>query len=303
MISENPLVSVIIPCYNHERYIRQCIQSVLNQTYSNIQLIVLDDGSKDNSFAIIEEMSKQHGFFAEKHVNRGLSATLNKGIKNYAKGKYICIVASDDYWEETKVAKQVTFYQDRDNLGFIFGRTHIVNDFGDIIDKDITKRQYFDAFSEQLGSSYEPKCDFNILLKGNYIPALTVMLKKSVFDTVGYFDESMRIEDWDMWLRIAFSFPFEFMDDYLGFYRIHETNVTHNRNNMVDDSRKILLKWSVIQPNILQEVQFSIVNEISSKCITDKRRAAQLIFGNLRLFFKDKSFRKSFRRLFLKFRK
>src|ERR1700749_4411087 len=98
MQNENPLVTVVIACYNHEKYIRQSIESVINQTYKNISFYVIDDGSKDKSFEIIEELSKKYGFVAIRQENKGLCATINYSIKEYARGKYISFLASDDYW-------------------------------------------------------------------------------------------------------------------------------------------------------------------------------------------------------------
>jgi len=288
MMENYPLVSVIIPCYNHEMYIAQCINSVVNQSYPNVEILALDDGSKDNSFTIIKQLSEQYGFFAESHANIGLSATLNKGIQQYAKGKYVCIVASDDYWEETKVEKQVAFYERNQNLGFIFSRAHLVDDNGIV--------------NGQLHGELIQTCDFEHLIQGNLVPALTVMLKRDVFDEVGYFDENCYIEDWDMWLRIAYKYPFAYQDDLLAFYRIHETNATHNRRKMLDAERYILTKWEDSYPQAKNLREQHLVTEIANNCVTNKKWAAQLIFNNLQLFFKYKSFRKSFKRLFLKFR-
>ena len=76
-----PLVSVIVPCYNHEKYVEKTIESIVNQTYKNIELIVIDDGSKDNSTIILEKLSRQYNFYYEHQHNIGLPATLNKMIK------------------------------------------------------------------------------------------------------------------------------------------------------------------------------------------------------------------------------
>ncbi|QNL47741.1 glycosyltransferase [Olivibacter sp. SDN3] len=289
MTTNNPLVSVIIPCYNHEKYIAQCIQSVVSQTYTNMEIFVLDDGSKDSSFTIINALADKYGFFAESHENIGLSATLNKGIRQYAKGKYVCIVASDDYWEETKVEKQVAFYEQYPDFGFIFSRAHLVDDAGIV--------------TGELHGELIQTCDFEHLIKGNLVPALTVMVKKEVFDHVGYFDEKCYIEDWDMWLRIADQYPFAYINERLAFYRMHGSNATHNRSKMLDAERYILAKWEELYPPAKPMREQHLLLEIADNCITNKKRAAQLIFPNMHLFFKYKSFRKSFRRLFLKFRK
>ena len=88
MKEENiPLVSVVVPCYNHEKYVKETIESIVNQTYKNIELIVIDDGSKDNSVKVIQELADKYGFTFIHRPNKGLSATLNEGIR-LSKGKY-----------------------------------------------------------------------------------------------------------------------------------------------------------------------------------------------------------------------
>lgn len=303
MTTNNPLVSVIIPCYNHEKYIAQCVQSVVNQTYANMEIFVLDDGSTDGSLAIIKALADKHGFFAESHYNMGISATLNKGIKQYAKGKYICIVASDDYWEETKVEKQVAFYEQHPEMGFIFGRTWLVDDDNRFLGYDANLPiANYQVFREQLSNQYAPICNFETLVYGNFIPALTVMIKKALLEEVGYFDEQSAIEDWDMWVRLANKYSFAFQNEFLGFYRVHDSNISNDHPKMKTARNYLIKKWREDIPQSNRFLDNILLWEIADNCITNKKRAAQLIFPNMHLFFKYKSFRKSFRRLFLKFR-
>ena len=102
--NEKPLVSVVIPCYNHEKFVQDCIQSVIDQTYENIELIIIDDGSKDNSVKVIQELADKYGFTFIHRPNKGLSATLNEGIR-LSKGKYFSAIASDDILFLEKIEK------------------------------------------------------------------------------------------------------------------------------------------------------------------------------------------------------
>ena len=95
MNKNSPLVSVIISCFNHQDFIHPCIESVVRQTYTNFELIVFDDGSSDNSPVILEQLSRQYGFYFQAHENIGLSKTLNKALA-MAKGKYVSPLGSDD---------------------------------------------------------------------------------------------------------------------------------------------------------------------------------------------------------------
>jgi alpha-1,3-rhamnosyltransferase len=240
---EQPLVSVIVPCYNHERYIEECVLSVIQQSYKNIQLIVIDDGSKDNSRDIIKKMQIKYGFTFVEQTNSGISKTLNKGIKEYAKGKYIAFVASDDYWDLDKIEKQVAFFEENNSFGIILSKTKIIDNHSNILE----------GFDDNLfNQSYEFK---EIALGKSFIPALTVMFKKEVFDTIGYFDESLIIEDLDMWLRIANKYSIGFQNEYLAFYRQHDTNASSKVIQMSEARFQILKKWENIKPALYDKIK------------------------------------------------
>ena len=106
-MKDNPLVSVVVPCYNHESYVEKAIISVVNQSYSNIDLIVVDDGSNDKTPDIITKLKREHNFTFLLQENVGVCRTINNAIKKHSKGKYIALLASDDYWDEKKIEKQV----------------------------------------------------------------------------------------------------------------------------------------------------------------------------------------------------
>lgn len=228
---KQPLVSVIIPCYNHEAYIAECIQSVLNQSYPNIQLIVIDDGSTDTSVEIIKSIQKTKSFIFEQQKNRGLSATLNNAITHYAKGKYIANIASDDFWDAHKIKTQVSFMEQHPEMAMCCSKAAIVNQASEIIGE-------FDAKSFKASYSF-----LNIALGKSFVPALTVMAKKEVYDSVGLFDETLLIEDLDMWLRIADVYPIGFINEVTAFYRQHGSNTSSKLVAMTEARFQILEKW------------------------------------------------------------
>ncbi len=241
--SNFPLVSVIVPCYNHEKYIEECLLSILNQTYKNIELIVIDDGSKDNSVHIIKALQARYNFVFEMQQNAGVSKTLNNAIIKYATGKYIAILASDDYWALNKLEKQIDYFEKNSQFGLVCARAKIVNDQSEIV-KDLHPELFNGRFS------------FNEIALGKcMIPALTVVIKKDVFDKVGLFDESLAIEDLDMWLRIANVFAVGFVDDYLGFYRIHQTNASSKVIVMAKARAQILTKWKNIDSKVFDKIK------------------------------------------------
>lgn len=204
------LISVIVPCYNHEKFITQCIESIVNQSYENFELIVIDDGSTDNSPAILRELQEQYNFTLEIQENIGVANTFNKGIQKYAKGKYIAICASDDYWFLDKLQKQVDFMESNPECGMCFGKV-IVVDENDNERKDSTK-----AANKNLKSGHV----FKDILLINFHPPVNNFYRRAIFDKIGYYRKDIWTEDFYMNLQISKNYPLGFIDDYLSYYRL-----------------------------------------------------------------------------------
>jgi glycosyltransferase involved in cell wall biosynthesis len=199
-----PLVSVIIPSYNHEIYIEEAIRSVWNQTYKNLELIVLDDGSKDNSPNIIKELEKISPIPMKVVLkqNEGVCKTLNRGI-NLANGVYISVIASDDMMlpDKTEVQINAFLHTKNDKLAIVYSDTYKCDEAGNINGKlSKNKNLISDDF-------------FIDLLKYKvFIPPLTCMYtQKSLYD-VGLFDEALKFEDLDMFLKLSLKYDFKFIN-------------------------------------------------------------------------------------------
>lgn len=222
-----PLVSVVIPSYNHEKYVSDSIKSVINQTYKNIELIVIDDGSKDSSVSIIQKLADEYKFKFIHRPNKGLCATLNEGL-NLANGKYFCAVASDDKFILDKIEKQVKFMEENPDVAVCCGN-HI---------------EFNENYENKISLKFDKKYDFETMLELDLISAPTAMIKSEVLKKLGGYDENMIIEDLDMWLRIAYAgYKIAHIDEYLTYYRNHDTNTVKNLAKMVDGIEKTLQKW------------------------------------------------------------
>ncbi|MDR0732858.1 MAG: glycosyltransferase [Dysgonamonadaceae bacterium] len=230
---DNPLVSVIVSSYNHEKYIEKCIASIVNQTYKNIELIVVDDGSHDNSRAILERLQKQHGFFLECQSNSGLAKTLNKAIRNYSHGKYIAGCGSDDYPTADRIEKQVKYLEAHPEYAMVCGKAHVVDGNGKPLDMRI-----IDPVADPVKS-----LQFESLIERNPIPASTVMLRKDVWEKCGGYSENTLIEDLDMWLKIAHDYKIGYINEYLAYYRWHGENISCRTADMCRAVWHILLSW------------------------------------------------------------
>lgn len=203
---ENPLVSVIVPSFNHEKYLTQCIDSIMSQTYTNFELVVIDDGSKDDSLKALKELQKKYSFNLIHQKNRGLSATLNRGIKEFSKGNYIAFCASDDYWCLDKLEKQVRFMEKNPEFPMCYGNTYYVNNDSVPVN--------------QKNKNFRGGWLFDDIFTHKFHPPVNYMYRANIFNEVGYYDETMYAEDYYMNLKIASRFPIGYLNQFLSFYRI-----------------------------------------------------------------------------------
>lgn len=227
--SGQPLVTVVISSYNHEKYVSQSIESVVAQSYANIEIIVIDDGSKDLSVQIIASLAKKHGFTVIARENRGLARTLNEGI-GLARGAYISFVASDDYYFPHRIENAVRqLEKSTDKVAFVYCDGYIIDDAGERIGL------FEDRHPRPLvGSIYDN------LLVGNWIPGMGVTFKAEVLKQFK-FDERFMIEDHTLFLRMFKDDKHEltFYND-LGFvYRWHGNNISKPGELMDIENRLI----------------------------------------------------------------
>ncbi len=228
---KEPLVTVIIPSYNHEKYIADCLKSVIRQTYRNIQIIVIDDGSKDKSPEIITELAKNHHFQYEIQQNKGVSKTLNMAISKYAEGKYIISLASDDYLPVDSIALRVEFMEAHQDFEMAYGRTIWVDDSSKIVKKN-------DCTLFRSGYIFD-----DLFLGKYWIPTPTNIIRKEAFKIVGLYDENLVLEDYYMWLKISSKFQIGFIDDYLTYYRVHDSNFHKNLELLLDQQAIIYREY------------------------------------------------------------
>ena len=210
-----PLISIIIPSYNRANLLIRSINSALNQTYKNFELIVVDDGSTDNTKKLLEPYinAKKIKYFYQK--NRGPSSAKNMGMKS-AKGDYLAFLDSDDEWLPKKLEKQLELFErsTNPNLGFVGCNSLIINEKNN---------------KKQIYKTPRKKNAFYALLVNNFIwSCSSIMIKGSIIDQIGFFDENLSIgEDWDMWIRITQKYDFDFVDEPLFKYYVHNANITN----------------------------------------------------------------------------
>lgn len=242
-----PLISVLIPAYNHENYIQETIESIINQTYPNIELIILDDGSKDKTWEKITELKpKCENRFVKIHFetkqNEGTCMTLNKLLK-LSSGEFVYIIASDDLAKPQAIEKEVKFLQDNPDYALAVGDNEYVDSMGKQIfrtQKAFTsniKNAKYKTVKEFLSSKL--KIDFlsddfgsyKTLYKENYIPN-GYLIRKNIFETIGNFTKNAPLEDFWLMLQISKYKKMKYIDEILFSYRIHDTNTIGNSTRM-----------------------------------------------------------------------
>jgi len=200
-------VSVIVPVYNGEKYIREAIDSILNQSYKDFEVIVIDDGSKDNTLSIIKEYDGKIRWKSQK--NKGQASAINEGIK-MAKGEYVAYLDADDVCMPERLKIQVRYLDEHPNVGLVYSGCYLINGSGGI--QRIMNAHLYDDF---------------VLLQKDYIARSTVMHRKKCLDEVGLFDESITgDDDWDMWIRISEKSRVGCIEKPLVKYRVHGENIS-----------------------------------------------------------------------------
>ncbi len=209
-MNKNSLVSIIIPAYNAEEYIRESVESALAQTYSPVEVIIVDDGSKDGTKKILEPYIGSGKIVYIFQQNKGLAASRNAGIK-IAKGEFIAFLDADDAFLPEKVAEQVHALEAHPDFGVCYS---------DLIHMSEEEPRTFYHHTYQ----YPSGDVFGELLKRQFINPLTVMARREIFEKYGVFDESLRrSEDWDLWLRLARAgVKFLYLDKPLAHYRVRK---------------------------------------------------------------------------------
>lgn len=221
-LTPQPLVTVIAVCYNHSAYLTECLDSIKAQTLNDYELLIFDDCSSDDSVEVINSWVQDKQFpcrVVAHQQNAGLCKTLNEAV-GLARGRYLCIVATDDVWEPDKLAIQTELLESRGpNTAVAFADAYTMSDDGTLRPGAIND-YYRNLWGEiPQGDVYEK------LFVGCFVPAPTAMIRRAAFDQVGVYDEELAYEDWDMWLRLAQQFEFAYTDQKLARYRVLETSL------------------------------------------------------------------------------
>ena len=253
-----PLISVIIPAYNHEKYVQETICSVIDQTYQNIELIIINDGSGDHTFQKIEEIAPECEqrfvrFVYQTQENQGTCITLNR-LLALAQGEYVAWISSDDRYTPNALSDLAAVLQENPDVGLAVGKNLIMDSDGKQCYWDKDRNNVYDettarwkSFSECLSEIY--KIDFSSedfgsytkLLHSNHIPN-GFLIRKSILDEIGFFTTEAPLEDHWMMLQIAKNAKMKYVDVPCFYYRWHATN-TAKQNDKMKAMEKKMFEW------------------------------------------------------------
>ncbi len=221
-----PLVSVVVPAHNAEATLRESIDSVLRQTLSNFELIVIDDGSTDTTAEILAGITDPrviHFSFA----NAGPSAARNRGIER-ASGKFIAFLDADDLWLPGKLAAQVDALHSNPDAALVFSWSDSIDEAGAFLKKG--------NYVHPEEPVYEQLIVWNFLDNGS-----TPMVRHEALSEVGIFDEEIWLgEDWDMWLRLAWHYPIICVPEVHVLYRVRKSSASSNVQPVAEGTLKVL---------------------------------------------------------------
>jgi glycosyltransferase involved in cell wall biosynthesis len=231
-----PAVSVVIPAYNAARFLREAIDTAMAQTFTDYEIIVIDDGSTDATESIARSFGDKVRYFRQQ--NRGASAARNEGIRK-ATGKYIAFLDSDDLWAPEKLAVQVRILDQDEETSLVYSDWALTQDNGP------GRRSFLEIVPGASGRVFDD------LIQRGFVLTSTVLVRHSCLDEVGAFDEALPVvEDYDLWLRIAHRWKFALIKDRLVTKRNWEGNLSSDTPKAAANKILVFKKALIAFPNL-----------------------------------------------------
>lgn len=238
--ADAPDVTVIVVCYNHEKYVTACLESIAAQTYTNYECLVFDDASTDGSaqaiHAWLNESGREWTFVCHQH-NRGLITTLNEALRA-ARGRFMCLIAADDIMAPRRLADQVPVLATDSAVGFVYSDADVIDEYG-----ELTGQTWQDLHHV---SGMRPAGDiFDRILEHHFVPAMTMLFRTDHLREAGGFAEELYHEDWDLALKLAYSRHVAFSPYHAAFYRVTPGSLSKTMPDWQEDVTTLLLmrRW------------------------------------------------------------
>lgn len=259
----NHNISIVITCYNYGHFVEGCLQSVFAQTYTDYEVILVDDGSTDDTEARVQPFIQKIKYIRQK--NGGQANAKNRGV-NEARGRFIAFLDADDLWQPDKLEKQIALFTD-DKVGVVYSRQSFIDEQGQAVQRGRRR-------TTMLPKSGKVTAD---LFMDNFVPFSSSLVRSECFMKFGDFDESLAMGiDWDLWLRFSTGYYFSYMDEPLLIYRIgHSGQMSKNALKRQECSDRIMEKFRSTYP---EEVPWLL-----------DRRAMAFTYCNRGVYFRRKN--------------
>jgi len=223
-MSNFPLVSIIIPVYNRDKYIKQGLDSILDEDYPNKEIVIINDGSTDNTDSVIKDWIKQHQndikVIYKSRENKGFIRTLNELI-DVSNGKYIVFFGSDDYLKNNGIRKRYEYLKNHPDKLMVLADCNLIDEESNLIYEStlisvgkVNKKLLFDN---------EGMKKFMIL--NGFTPGATLMANKKIYSLLGKYDESLHAEDWVYYIKAVSKNLLGYIDEIVSAYRVHSNNM------------------------------------------------------------------------------
>lgn len=268
-------VSVVVPSYNHATFIEATLRSIMKQTLAPAELIVIDDGSSDDSPALIDRVLNDCPFHCElvARNNRGLSATLNEGFARTC-GDYFAYLASDDLWLPDFLKARVSLLESRVDAVLAYGHSYLIDEENQIVDSTADWARYVDGDVRQM------------LLQTTAPMSPTVLYRREALEQQRW-NEQSRLEDYDLYLRLSAEGAFAFDPQVLSAWRRHSSNVSWDQTLMLEEQlkaqRKAALRFGLTgeqTENLQRATRFNRAEDFLR--VGQKSPALNLMLHNLR---------------------
>lgn len=224
--SDEPLITVITPTYNRAQFILDAVQSVVDQDYGNIQHIIVDDGSSDNTKDLINKFIDDDVLEYYHQRNQGQSTARNVALSK-AKGEYVCFLDSDNVWLPGKLREQVNYLTHHPDIDIVYGDKITIDEQGEEINR-FNMTRYSGYIAPQM-------------LKDNCVSMNTAMVRRRCFDELGVMSGKRKVaDDYDLWLRFSSKYKFFYIPKYFAKYRVMKDQISSDKRSRFETNEQII---------------------------------------------------------------
>lgn len=245
-----PKISVIVTAYNHEKYIAECIESILTQSFSDFELIIIDDGSRDRTSEIIHSFNDSRIIYIYQD-NNGPSSALNTAI-SHAQAEYLTVISGDDKAYKNRLEIQYNYFLENPHTTLLFGRCELIDEKSNLLKNHLLNR----IFNYNIVNMDRYELFHRLFFHGNFLCAPAHMMRRSFFinKTNGYHIASLQLQDYFMWMQWLKFSEISFIDEKLAYYRIRD-----RQKNLSNPNNEIRVKFEreTILEKIIDDVDIS----------------------------------------------